>query len=134
MGLLIDTNVFIDIEHSRRGWEDLAENFIEYETAYISSITASELLVGVERMKGKAAIKTSVFVEKILDKIPVIGFGLQEARVYSKIWMKFLQRKEKGPGAHDLQIASTAISHGLPLLTSNLKDFKKVPGLEVLAL
>ena len=35
-------------------------------------------------------------------------------------------------GAHDLIIAATALCHGFPVLTSNLKDFERVTGLDVL--
>mgnify|MGYP001550274190 CR=1 FL=1 len=30
-----------------------------------------------------------------------------------------------------MQIAATAIAHGYPVLTSNVADFKKIPGLDV---
>ena len=132
MGIIIDTNVLIDVEHTRKKWEDISERFVEYGEAFISSITASELLIGVERLRGKEAMKCATFVEKILENIPVLGFSLPEARVYARVWMVFLRKKSSGPGAHDLQIAATAIANGMPLLTSNVKDFKKIPGLELL--
>ena len=34
-------------------------------------------------------------------------------------------------GAHDLQIAATALAWGYAVLTDNLRDFHRVPGLEV---
>ena len=132
MGIIIDTNVFIGIEHTRKKWTNISERFAEHGDAFISSVTASELLVGVERLKGKESIRCGSFVEKILENIPVIGFSLHEARIYTRLWMVFLSRKSKGPGTHDLQIAATAIANGMPLLTSNIKDFKKIPGLELL--
>ncbi len=35
-------------------------------------------------------------------------------------------------GTHDMLIATTAITHGYPLLTLNVKDFKRIQRLEVL--
>jgi len=32
---------------------------------------------------------------------------------------------------HDLQLAATCIAHGYPILTSNVADYKKVPGITI---
>jgi tRNA(fMet)-specific endonuclease VapC len=37
-------------------------------------------------------------------------------------------------GAHDLQIAATALAHGFRLVTANLNEFERVPGLLVAGL
>ena len=34
-------------------------------------------------------------------------------------------------GAHDLLIAATALAHGYGVMTDNIRDFERVPGLEV---
>lgn len=47
MGLVIDTHFFIDIENQRIKIEKLDELSI-YGEAYIASITASELLTGIQ--------------------------------------------------------------------------------------
>jgi predicted nucleic acid-binding protein len=36
-------------------------------------------------------------------------------------------------GAHDLIVAATAKSHGLSVLTQNLAEFSRVPGLSVIS-
>ena len=36
-------------------------------------------------------------------------------------------------GAHDLWIAATALAHGMGVATANPRDFRRVPGLRVLA-
>ena len=43
MGLVIDTNFFIDFENKRLGVEKL-DDFSSHGEAYIASVTASELL------------------------------------------------------------------------------------------
>ena len=34
---------------------------------------------------------------------------------------------------YNQEIAATALSHGYPVLTGNLNEFRRVPGLEVVA-
>jgi predicted nucleic acid-binding protein len=36
-------------------------------------------------------------------------------------------------GAHDIWIAATALSHGMDVITSNVAEFERVPGLTVIA-
>ncbi len=50
MGLIVDTNIFIDAENDRLDLNNLAA-FSHYGDAYISAITVSELLAGVHVAK-----------------------------------------------------------------------------------
>jgi tRNA(fMet)-specific endonuclease VapC len=34
-------------------------------------------------------------------------------------------------GAHDLMIASTAVSLGFSVITTDIRDFEKIPGLKI---
>ena len=133
MGLVIDTNFFIDIENKRLSLTKL-ENYYEYGEVYISAITASELLMGVHLADTiEKRIKRAAFVEGILAKIPVLDFNEKVARSYAEIYAHFLKpRNKSATNVHDLQIASTALAHGFPVLTNNVNDFNKVPGLIVL--
>jgi len=132
MGIIIDTNVFIDAKNGRFDLNHL-DNFIHYGDAYISVITMSELLTGIHLTKSiNDKIKRSAFVEGILSHIPSLAFTDEIARVYAELSSYFLRSKSNlRRNAHDLQIAATAISFGYTVLTSNLDDFKKIPGLNV---
>lgn len=135
MGLVIDTNFFINVEHERLQMDKL-NDFSIYEEAFIASITASELLAGVHLAKDiTIKLKRSAFVESILETIPVLPFDEKVARTYAEIYAYFLKPRSKpSANVHDLQIASTAIAHGYPLLTSNVHDFKNIPGIKLLSL
>ena len=132
MGLVIDTNIFIDAENSRFDLSSLA-TFSHYGDAYIAAITISELLVGVHLARSAGArIKRSAFAEAIITNIPVLEFSEEVARTYAEVFANFVKpRSRKEGNVHDLQIAATAIAYGFPVLTSNMKDFKKIPGLRV---
>ncbi len=131
MGLILDTNVFIHAERSASPidfskWES-------YGDVYISSITASELLVGVHYAKDEAKrIRRSAFVESILAKISVLGFETEEARVHAGLFAS-LAKQGKMIGAHDLIIAATAIAHNCAVLTENTKEFERVQDLETVS-
>ncbi len=133
MGLVIDTNLFIDAENCRYDLDNLIK-FVEYGDTFISAVTVSELLLGVHLAADNSTkIKREAFVESIISKVPILSFNEEVARVYSRIYAILLNPRNKlGSNDHDLQIAATALAHGYPVLTSNLDDFKKIPGLKVL--
>ncbi len=43
-------------------------------------------------------------------------------------------RSKSSSNVHNLQIAATALAHGYPLLTSNIGDFEKIPGINILTI
>jgi predicted nucleic acid-binding protein len=130
MGLVIDTNVFIDAENKRFELSNLAK-FAHYGEAYITAVTVSELLAGVHLAKTPAQrVKRSAFVESLIARVPVLEFGEEAARIYAELYALFSKpRSQIKNNVHDLLIAATAIAQGCAVLTSNLDDFKKIPGL-----
>ena len=130
MGVILDTSVLIDIE---RGTLNI-ENFIkgrENERFGISVITISELLHGVHRADSeKRRLKREAYVEKIIETFPIYYFDLSAARIYARVWAN-LAKKGVNVGAHNLMIASTAISLSFSVLTSDVRDYGKIKGLTV---
>jgi len=133
MGLVIDTNIFIDAENGRLDLSCL-ESYSDYGDAFIAAITVSELLTGVHLAKtAKIRIQRAAFVEGIIAKIPILEFNEEVARCYGELYALFLKPRAKAnTNVHDLLIAATCISHGFAVLTSNVADYKKVPGLNIL--
>lgn len=133
MGLVLDTNVLIHAER-RAGDEGLKLDFTPwaaYGNVYISSVTASELLVGVHRAASEARrIKRSAFVEAVLAAIPILDFNLAAARSHAETKATLFARGET-LGANDLLIAATALSAGHAVLTTDVDDFRRVSGLTV---
>ena len=69
----------------------------------------------------------------IINSISNLSFGEEEARVYSQI-LDDLYKRNITLGSNDMIIGATAITSGYPVLTMNEKDFKRIPGLEVLSI
>lgn len=130
MGLLIDSNVWIEAERGRFSLPEFLAAHRD-EGVSIASITASELLHGVHRAKGPLAReRRAAFVNGILDNVPVISFDLNVARLHAALWAAVVQ-KGASLGAHDLIIAATALSLGYAVVTFNDREFRSVPDLSV---
>jgi len=130
MGVILDNSVLIAAERATFNVDAFVANR-EEEPFGLSVITVAELLHGVHRADSRARrIRRNAFVQKVIDLFPVLPFDTAAARVYAQIWAD-LQKRGKMIGAHDLMIGSTAIALGFNLVTFNLRDFEKIPGLKV---
>ena len=132
MGVLIDTSVLIAHE---RGDLDLDETIApriagrEDDEFYLSVVSASELLHGVHRAGGAPRrARRAAFVEAVLDQFPLLTIDLPTARVHAELWAD-LSAAGTPVGAHDLWIAAAAVARGLTLVTTDRRDFARVPGL-----
>lgn len=130
MAVLIDTSILIAYE---RGQLDVAAHVSqrEAEEAFLSVISASELLHGAHRAADPAVrARRLAFVEAILARFPVLEIDLEVARAHAALWSSLAQRGEM-IGVHDSWIAATCIARDLTLITANLREFSRVPGLRV---
>jgi tRNA(fMet)-specific endonuclease VapC len=130
MGLMVDTNVFIRFEKSGS-----ALDFSAWDSSlkvYISVVIVSELLMGVHRANTEERRqRRSTFVEGVISGVGVLDFTVAAARVHAEIHAE-LARRGQLIGAHDLIIAATARCHDLALLTDNVQEFSRVPGLRLI--
>ncbi len=130
MGVILDTAVLIAAERGTFDMQGYLASLGDAPVA-LAAISASELLHGVERARNESSLRRrSEFVEGVLSNVPVIPFGLTEARAHARIWAKLA---EAGAliGAHDLQIAATAIVAGSDVATLNVHEFRRVSGLRI---
>jgi tRNA(fMet)-specific endonuclease VapC len=100
----------------------------------IAAVTASELLHGCHRAADPGIrARRLAFVDALLARVPVLPFGLAEARRHAELWAH-LAREGAMIGAHDLLIGATALAHGHSLATLNTKEFGRVAGLRLINL
>ena len=131
MGVLIDTSILIEHERRRLNLEPRLGGRGEEEEFFLSVVTASELLHGVHRaVQPEVRLKRSAFVEGLLERFPLLPLDLATARVHAQVWAE-LARAGKMIGPNDLWIAATALAHGLTMVTANVREFERVPGLMV---
>jgi tRNA(fMet)-specific endonuclease VapC len=104
------------------------------EPVALAAISASELLHGVKRARDRAVRqRRSEFVEGVLANVPVIPFGLAEARRHARVWAA-LAAAGTPIGVHDLQVAATALVVDSAVATPNEGAFRRVPGISLAAL
>lgn len=60
------------------------------------------------------------------SRLPVMPFDEAALAVFQE-----LKSQRLGVGTHDLRIAAIALAHGATVVTQNLRDFQRVPGLAV---
>ena len=130
MGQVIDSSIFIAAERKKLDLDEMLKRTAD-EPTVIAAITASELLHGVYRAaKSDQRTRRQALIEHYLAGLSIIPFDLVVARMHASIWAK-LSAKGTNVGAHDLMIAATAISLGFRVVTRNVKDFSRIPGLSV---
>jgi tRNA(fMet)-specific endonuclease VapC len=130
VGIILDTSILIEAERRRLNVETLVRGR-EDEPFGLSVITVSELLHGVHRADSrKRRLKRVAYVEKVIELFPVYAFELAAARIYAEIWANLLSKGVQ-VGAHDLLIASTALSLGFSVATFNKRHFDKIEGLDL---
>lgn len=131
MGFLIDTSVFITMERRGKGFADLVPTVGE-EGVAVATISISELYEGVLRADTESRSSARLrFVVGLVEHTPIARFELSDAIVHANL-KTILRRKGTPIGAHDLIIAAIASSRGLAVVTENLDDFQKIPGLSVI--
>jgi len=130
MGIVLDTSVLIASERGKLDLTGLLRSFGSDEPV-IAAITASELLHGVERASdSQRREKREAFVSSFLNSVKVVPFDLQVARHHARIWAA-LAKQGRLIGAHDMQIAATAVALGYAVAILNMGEFQPVSGLEV---
>jgi predicted nucleic acid-binding protein len=96
---------------------------------HTSTVVLGELFAGAY-LAGNPAKHLRNIRERLLPQITVLPFDLGAAEEYGRIRAKLKPAGALLPDA-DLQIAATAISHKMLLVTGNVRHFERIPGLEL---
>jgi tRNA(fMet)-specific endonuclease VapC len=114
--IILDTGTVIAIE---RGTLDIDAVLGADDTA-IASVTAMELLVGVERASEAHKQARSVRVEAVLASLPIEDYTIAVARIHARLAVQAMSTG-KQRSAYDLMIAATAAATSRILLTTDAK-------------
>jgi tRNA(fMet)-specific endonuclease VapC len=124
---MLDTNICIYVIKNRPA--GLRERFDQLaEALCISTITLGELLYGVEKSARRS--QNLQAVEEFTARLEVLPFSVKAAAHFGQIRAE-LARVGLLCGAYDMQIAAHARSEGLTLVTNNVREFQRMPGLRL---
>ncbi|MCK9199716.1 MAG: type II toxin-antitoxin system VapC family toxin [Gallionella sp.] len=122
---LLDTNIVIYVI-KRRPPEALEIFNRHHGHMAISSVTLAELVHGAEKSSDVA--RNIRVVEDFTSRLAVLPYDDKAAWQYGHI-RAALEKIGRPIGVNDLHIAAHARSNGLTLVTNNLREFERVPGL-----
>lgn len=130
MARLIDTSVFVAAE---RGGLPLGVMVADApdEPFALASITVAELLVGAEKADSADRRRHRLaFVDAVGAAFPVLPLDVSVAEALARLWAG-LDAVGGRIGPYDMVVAATALVHGYDVLTFNVREFARVPGLVV---
>lgn len=131
MGFLIDTGVWVDVERGALAPADVAL-VTASEPVFISPVTIAELQYGAERASRADIRQKRLAALRRLKRKPLLRIDGETGEVFGSL---AAQLAAKGRGyefrVQDLWLAAQAVQRGVKLLTQNEKDFRDVPGLDI---
>lgn len=128
MKYLLDTDVCIYLINDRSTQLRSVFNRHPAGDIGISSVTLFELAYGVYR--SRHVERNRVALAKFIEPLSVVEFGAEDADVCGRIRAHLAQRGQP-IGAYDVQIAAQAQTRKLRLVTNNVREFSRIPGLKV---
>jgi len=99
------------------------------EDQFASAVSIGELFKGAYRSQASERHLKNIR-ERVLPAVTVLPFDTDVAQVFGKISAQLEGMGQRLADA-DLQIAATALHHGLILVTGNLRHFERVANLEL---
>ena len=136
MGLILDSSILIAAE--RRG--DSPKEVIRKTTlligdqdAAISAVGLTELVHGAFRAdSSQRQARRRLFVDELLIAMKVYPYTLETAMLAGRIDGEQMAKGVSIPFG-DLLIGATALSIGFSVLTTNMRHFQWIPGLNVIS-
>ena len=121
---LLDTNIIIYTMKNRP--RQVKQRFKQHHGRIcISAVTLGELVFGAEH--SQQVERNLSDIEAMVARLEVLRFDNKAAYHFGQI-RAALYKEGRPIGPYDMMIAGQARSSGLILVTNNVKEFKRVPG------
>jgi tRNA(fMet)-specific endonuclease VapC len=126
MRFMLDTNICIYL--IKRKPPQVLSRLKEFNIGEVtvSSIAVSELEYGVA--KSSKPDRNRDALDAFLAPLEILSFDGEAAYHYGQI-RAFLEKEGKLIGAMDMLIGAHAVSASMTLVTNNMKEFSRIPGL-----
>jgi len=129
--MLLDTNVCIEIMNGRPAMvRERFDRALEQKIRLsVSSISSFELWYGVE-LSGRREFNRERLAHFFSGDVEELPFEAEDAARAGEV-RALLEKKGTPIGPYDILIAGQALARGLVLVTHNVAEFARVPGLRV---
>jgi len=124
---MLDTNIVIYTVKNKP--EQVRQAFKKHDGQMcISAVTWGELVYGAEYSSQPE--KNLEIIEAMAARLEILAFN-DEAAIHFGQLRAELRKSGKPIGPYDMMIAGHARSEGLILVTNNIQEFDRVPGLRI---
>ena len=124
---MLDTNICIYVIKNRPA--KLRERFNNFaDQLCLSVITLAELIYGAE--KSARPHENLRVIEQFCARLDVLPLAERAASHYGQLWAE-LERAGQPIGIHDMMIGGHARSEGVTVVTNNIREFRRMPGLRL---
>ena len=124
---LLDTNIVSDLVHRPQGVVAKRIADVGEQAVCTSIVVAAELRSGSAKA---TSTRLQQQVDAVLAALPVLPLDIPADRHYGEI-RHVLEQSGNPIGPNDLLIAAHAVTLDLILVSANLREFQRVPGLTV---
>jgi tRNA(fMet)-specific endonuclease VapC len=127
MRYLLDTNIVSDLVRNPQG--TIAARIVKLgeDSVFTSIIVTAELYFGLARNRSD---RLASHLQTVLSGLDILPWDAPADERYGEI-RAFLQGKGKLIGANDLLIAAHALALDVTLVSDNVREFSRVPGLKL---
>ena len=101
------------------------------EEQFTSAVSVAELYRGADESRNRTTHLRHID-ERVLPTLTVLPFDVAVARRFGELMATV--RETEGLSNREIQVAATALYHGLEIVTVRTGRFRRIPGLHVRAL
>jgi tRNA(fMet)-specific endonuclease VapC len=128
MKYMLDTNICIYLIRKKPVQVLKRLQKIEASDVCISSITLAELEYGIQKSLNKS--QNRIALAEFTASLEIMPFEADAAIKYGEIRAD-LESKGAPIGANDMLIAAHALSLKVTIVTNNIREFKRIPSLQI---
>lgn len=134
MGFLVDTSIWVDVERGKLAAADI-HAITGTAPVFLSPVNVAELGLGAELLRDPGQRQKAFASLRRLRRKPILRMDFHTGEVFGSL-AAALRKSGRGESFRvmDVWLAAQAIQHGHKVLTSNVQDFRGIPGIDLVEL
>jgi tRNA(fMet)-specific endonuclease VapC len=125
---LLDTDIAVELLRGRS--VDVAARLASEsrQTVFLSTVTVAELIFGA--LRSRDSVRSIALCRRFCDAFQIVELD-RAAAEQSGLIRADLEGRGERIGAYDVLIAGIAVAHDYVLATHNVREFRRVTGLQI---